>query len=573
MKRFYFISKLIMAVIAIAMSATANAQNEGKITFSTNDVKINAGEVTANDNLGNSWTITTVGTTSYAPQPTYCQVGSAKAPASSITLTATISEAVSISSVSVKLGGFSGTAGDVNIDINDTNVASGSLNESTNVTVSSDDTTNGNTITITITNIARGVRVYNVSYVYNKGQAVQKETPDAAWKYNNEEVENANLDISDPTTGVVFSTTSDGSITYESDNTDVASIDSDGKITLNGVGVAILTAKVAETSTYKSATSSISITVADKSIQKTKWDVADYGFANGETVTYYIVSPALFKFSRGTNTRYGPKYYDSGKAVRCYGGNTITVYAPEGYTIISIKFTFATGGDSNATTTNVGTFKTDTWSGESNEVIFTISGASGQRRITAIDVTYTKANGYECLPMAVTSAKYATFCAPFEVNVPEGITAYTADGVKANGGIVLTETSTIPANTPVILSSASAVMTVVSGIPTEGTPAYGALVGTYEATEAPAGSYVLQNQDGKVGFYKVADPVSVGANRCYLVSTNDAKAFYLEADDATAINGINAEITDSNAIYNIAGQRVSKAGKGIYIVGGKKVIY
>jgi hypothetical protein len=39
----------------------------------------------------------------------------------------------------------------------------------------------------------------------------------------------------------------------------------------------------------------------------------------------------------------------------------------------------------------------------------------------------------------------------------------------------------------------------------------------------------------------------------------------------TAINSISAEQTKSGVIYNVAGQRVSKATKGIFIVDGKKV--
>lgn len=42
-------------------------------------------------------------------------------------------------------------------------------------------------------------------------------------------------------------------------------------------------------------------------------------------------------------------------------------------------------------------------------------------------------------------------------------------------------------------------------------------------------------------------------------------------DLATAINSIDAEQTKSGVIYNISGQRVSKATKGIYVVDGKKV--
>lgn len=42
-------------------------------------------------------------------------------------------------------------------------------------------------------------------------------------------------------------------------------------------------------------------------------------------------------------------------------------------------------------------------------------------------------------------------------------------------------------------------------------------------------------------------------------------------DLTTAINGISADLTKSGVIYNMAGQRVSKATKGIYVVDGKKV--
>jgi hypothetical protein len=41
--------------------------------------------------------------------------------------------------------------------------------------------------------------------------------------------------------------------------------------------------------------------------------------------------------------------------------------------------------------------------------------------------------------------------------------------------------------------------------------------------------------------------------------------------DGTAINAISADQTKSGVIYNLAGQRVSKAVKGIYVVDGKKV--
>jgi hypothetical protein len=42
--------------------------------------------------------------------------------------------------------------------------------------------------------------------------------------------------------------------------------------------------------------------------------------------------------------------------------------------------------------------------------------------------------------------------------------------------------------------------------------------------------------------------------------------------DGTAINAISADQTKSGVIYNIAGQRVNKAQKGVFVVDGKKYV-
>ena len=45
-------------------------------------------------------------------------------------------------------------------------------------------------------------------------------------------------------------------------------------------------------------------------------------------------------------------------------------------------------------------------------------------------------------------------------------------------------------------------------------------------------------------------------------------------DDATEIKAVPAgSFTTDKAIFNLAGQRVDKPGKGIYIVNGKKVLF
>ena len=57
-------------------------------------------------------------------------------------------------------------------------------------------------------------------------------------------------------------------------------------------------------------------------------------------------------------------------------------------------------------------------------------------------------------------------------------------------------------------------------------------------------------------------------------AANDVKIYIQEPDGTyTAINGVEAEnVANAEGIYNLSGQRVNKAQKGIYIKDGKKVL-
>ena len=190
--------------------------------------------------------------------------------------------------------------------------------------------------------------------------------------------------------------------------------------------------------------------------------------------------------------------------------------------------------------------------------------------------------GYARSSMAVNAeAKYGTFCAPFDVEVPAGVQAYTVVGAEANGLLTLDDAlSIIPANTPVVLFAESGLEAVeYFGIAEEGTPSVGLLTGVYENTPAPVGSYVLQNLNDKVGFYQVAEgsQPTIGANRCYLTAptspASGVKAFFFGEDDATGISYKSFPSgEDLGEAYNLAGQRISRMQRGINIINGKKVL-
>lgn len=137
------------------------------IQFGTNNVEIKKSLVTAKDDQQNSWTITTTGSDVYfATQSNCAQVGSSKKPATSITFTTTLPEDAEVASITAIFGGFSSTTGTITLKVGETIVGTGALNDKKDVTVTSTSTAAGNKVTITVTNIAKGVKCYNISVKY-----------------------------------------------------------------------------------------------------------------------------------------------------------------------------------------------------------------------------------------------------------------------------------------------------------------------------------------------------------------------------------------------------------------------
>lgn len=186
-----------------------------------------------------------------------------------------------------------------------------------------------------------------------------------------------------------------------------------------------------------------------------------------------------------------------------------------------------------------------------------------------------------------TTRSYATLCVPFNITGIEGASAYipTIDGSYLAMGEGAT---TIAAGTPVILVGAenagSYTATIGSDYVTSPVAASGsnALSGTFtsialDCTATTGTNYVLgfdSENDNRIGFYHVANAsFPLKANRAYLTipSGGGVKGFAISFDE-TSVTSLKDAQTKDNTIFNLAGQRVNKANKGIYIVGGKKVV-
>lgn len=113
-------------------------------------------------------------------------------------------------------------------------------------------------------------------------------------------------------------------------------------------------------------------------------DLSEQGYSNGQEVTTLKQGDVTVTFAKGTASTNTPKYYNTGNAVRCYGGNTMTV---AGENITKIEITFGSGESNNEITASPGSFNGSTWTGEADQVVFTVGGSSGHRRIAELKVT------------------------------------------------------------------------------------------------------------------------------------------------------------------------------------------
>jgi len=185
------------------------------------------------------------------------------------------------------------------------------------------------------------------------------------------------------------------------------------------------------------------------------------------------------------------------------------------------------------------------------------------------------------VPVSCKAGKFGTTIVPFTPSINNSdIKFYTVTGVE-NERVQITEVTELAANVPYLIKNvgSSDFSETLSGWGTATADKVdGTLTGVYTAATIPASAgnttnYVLQTQEETQAFYKVAADFTATAYKCYLTVTseNPVKAFFLDFGGEDAINGIEAE-TENAEIFNLAGQRVNKAQRGIYIINGKKVL-
>jgi hypothetical protein len=134
----------------------------------------------------------------------------------------------------------------------------------------------------------------------------------------------------------------------------------------------------------------------------------------------------------------------------------------------------------------------------------------------------------------------------------------------------------ITANVPVLVkateASASQTFNGVQIVaPTEGAVVMGTntkFIGVFGPLTVAAGDYFV----GNGAIYKSEGNTNMKAFRAYIYAQEASNVKMFVDGIETGIDEINGAAVENGAIYNLAGQRVNKAQKGVFIVNGKKVI-
>ena len=226
-----------------------------------------------------------------------------------------------------------------------------------------------------------------------------KQTPESSWS-----VEEEVVDITGTPTAV-FTTNSDGAITYESSDEGVATIDEKGVITLVGKGITTITATVAETDNYLPDSKSFKLTVtqdgyADATFVYNDDDIKGQGAPDTGAELTAIRNDVLTLYANKAYAKpgdthikiYGSKYDGKDEEKVLTEPSYIQLSVVDGYSIVKIVLTATGEGYIKEWTDQFGTSATidgvtATWEGDKTNVILT-NLATAQARIKTIAVTY-----------------------------------------------------------------------------------------------------------------------------------------------------------------------------------------
>lgn len=341
---------------------------------------------------------------------------------------------------------------------------------------------------------------------------------------------------------------------------------------------ATITASYAGNDTYEASTASYTIKIVDPNA--VLFSGENKSFANISTISGTGYKDGTINFVDGKDIEYSFTITDC-----MLNNDNLQMKATKGL-VTSPKFGFTNGYTvtieytSEAGMTLSAGDKTVT--GEKNssvsltttsDIPFTIKTGSKYAVVKTIRIVANSAPKTETL--TTSAGGYATYSADYAVNYSNlGLTAYTLTVDETNKTVTAKAfTGVVPAGGAVLVKGDASKAYTLTPATTEGDASFATDLVT-GATTADGTQYGFTSKFGTPAFAKVQSGQDIPAKKGYIVLNGASAAKYAINFDgeATGIHAIEAASAANGAMYNLAGQRVDKAYKGIVIVNGKKYL-
>ena len=405
----------------------------------------------------------------------------------------------------------------------------------------------------------------------------------------------------------LYATASDGLVSFESSNETVAKVEG-GKLKALAVGTATITINVAATEDYSAGSDEVVVTVKNRGAVAPEGSNAGTGYFKvtdastlAEGVQFILVGDdADAMAGQSGNVRTVEAVTVSNGSVASIGSNVqvVTLEGSAGEWYLKVeddKYLCAVSSDKNyigTTATKTNEAKATITINASGEATIVFQGSntknnlrynynSGTPRFTCYGSTstmekpviyrYANVNTFD---ITIGATGYKTLISAVSATLPAGVTAYKAVSTNA-GKIQLTSVASIKAGSAYVLKGTASTDYTLTVTDTPEEPTGNILEVSDENTTN--GVYVLANGTSGPGFYKWAGGV-LGAGRAIVpasavTSAHDFLGFDFDGETTGVADVTNTNLTNNtNEFYNLAGQRVAKPTKGLYIMNGRKVI-
>lgn len=381
-------------------------------------------------------------------------------------------------------------------------------------------------------------------------------------------------------------------VNYESSDEDVATIASNGEVTIVGIGSTTITASSAATDDYLAgdATYTLSVKAPLTGVSSRFWKVSDTNWLEGDYNLELIGSHGDLRdvYQAGADNIDGKTFAKEVK-VSAGTGNAFH-FKVNGHTKVT-----AYGRSNNDKGTNaniyVGSISgsasvTSSWTKTAAGKIEYYNTTDGVQDIficgTGKEWDFFGVKVAPYVNVSITTGKeYVTFNSDEKLDFTgqSTITAYTAE-VAENIVTLSKVTEAVPENTGLLLRGETpGVSSNIEVAESANTPTNDFIAITTEGGEYVKSGYVLATVDGVQGFYRAntSSGTFVSKGKAYLPAAVDAARLTMVFDDEeggelTGISLNKREATASDRYFNLSGQRVAQPTKGLYIVNGKKVI-